>query len=51
MIEQIAEACVGALFGGLTVLCLMLLFLALCVVMKAIAFVLTTELDELKLPW
>jgi len=48
MIGLITEACLGALLGGLTVLGLMVLLLALMVVMRAIAFVLSTEFEELK---
>ncbi len=51
MIELIAEGCLGALLGALTVLALMVLFLALCVVMWAIVHVLSGDFEEvLKLP-
>jgi hypothetical protein len=36
----IAEMCLGALLGALTILCLMIVLLGLCVVCKAIAKVL-----------
>jgi hypothetical protein len=51
MIELVAQLCVAALFGALTVLGLMIVFLALCVVMRAIAYVLSCDFDKvLKLP-
>jgi hypothetical protein len=48
MIVLTATLCLAALLGALTVLGLMVLFLALCVVMRAIGFALSTEFDELK---
>ncbi len=51
MIELVAQLCVAALLGALTVLALMIVFLALCVVMRAIAYVLSTDFHKvLKLP-
>lgn len=50
MIYLIVQMCIGALLGALTVLGLMVVFLALCIVMKAIAYVLSTEANELNLP-
>jgi hypothetical protein len=47
MIFLIAETCIGALLGALTVVGLMIVFLALCVVMRAIAFVLSYDWDKL----
>ena len=49
MIDLVAEMCLGALLGALTVLCLMVLFLALCVVCKAIEKVLR-EIEDFTLP-
>jgi hypothetical protein len=46
MIGLIAEACVGALLGALTVLGLMVIFLALCVVMRAIGHVLSSDFEK-----
>ena len=42
MIELTAEGCVGAVLGALTVLALLVLYPALCVVRKAIGHVLWT---------
>jgi hypothetical protein len=43
--------CAGALLGALTVLALMLIFLALCAVMRAIAYVPSYDFEKmLKLP-
>jgi hypothetical protein len=51
MIELVARLCVAALLGALTVLGLMIVFLALCVVMRAIAHVLSYDFEKiLKLP-
>ena len=51
MIWQITEICLGALFGALTVVGLMIVFLALCTVVRAIGFVLSADFDDvLKLP-
>jgi hypothetical protein len=51
MMWLITEACLGALFGALTVLGLMIIFLALCVVIRAIAHVLSADFEKmLKLP-
>lgn len=51
MTELVAQCCVAALLGALTVLGLMVLFLALCVVMRAIAHVLSEDFHKvLKLP-
>jgi len=51
IIWQITEICLGALFGALTVVGLMIVFLALCIVVRAIGFVLSADFDDtLKLP-
>jgi hypothetical protein len=51
MIETVAQLCVAALLGALTVLGLMIVFLALCVVMRAIAYVLSDAFEwTLRLP-
>ena len=51
MIELIAEICVAAVCGAGTVLGIMVLFLALCMVMRAIAYVLSYDFEKvLKLP-
>jgi hypothetical protein len=51
MIELVAQVCGAALLGALTVLGLMVLFLAVCVIMRAIAFVLSYDFEKvLKLP-
>jgi hypothetical protein len=47
MIDLVAQLCVAALLGALTVLGLMIVFLAMCVVMRAIAHVLSYDFDEL----
>jgi hypothetical protein len=43
MIAFIAEGCLGALLGALTILTLTIVFLALCFIMKAIAYVLSVD--------
>jgi hypothetical protein len=48
MISLIADACAGALLGALTVLFLMLIFLALCLVMRGIAKVLSYDFDKIR---
>ena len=50
MIELVAELCVAALLAGLTVLGIMVLFLALCIVMRAIVAVIHADYREMKLP-
>lgn len=43
---QTAEICIAALLGALTVVGLMVIFLALCIVMRAIAYVLSYDFEE-----
>jgi hypothetical protein len=43
MIFEIAEVCIAALLGALTVVGLMIVFLALCAVMRGIALVLSYD--------
>jgi hypothetical protein len=51
MIELVAVLCVAPLLAGLTVLGIMVLFLAFCVVMRAIEYVLSYDFKKvLKLP-
>jgi hypothetical protein len=45
-VMQTAEICVAALLGALTVIALMVIFLALCVVMRAFAYVLSYDFEE-----
>jgi hypothetical protein len=46
MIELVAELCAAALLAGLTVFGIMVLFLALCVVMPAIAYLLSYDFEN-----
>jgi hypothetical protein len=46
MICYAPEIGFAAILGGLTVVALMLVFLCLCVVMKAIAYVLSYDLEK-----
>jgi hypothetical protein len=49
MIKLVAELCAAALLTGLTVLGIMALFLASCVVIRAIAYLLSYDFE--KMPW
>ena len=43
---QLTQIYLGALLGALTVLLLMVIFLALCIIMRAVAYVLSSVFDE-----
>jgi hypothetical protein len=46
MIELVAELCAAALLAGLTVLGITVLFLALCIVRRAIAYLLSYDFEK-----
>jgi hypothetical protein len=46
MILLIVQMCIGALCGAVTVLGLMMVFLALCIVMRAIGYVLSYDFEK-----
>jgi hypothetical protein len=50
MIWFIMEACLGVIFAGLTVIGLMIVFLVLCVIMRAVAHVLSCDFNDLLKP-
>jgi len=50
MIWFITEACLGAIFAGLTVAGVMIVFLVLCVIMRALAHVLSCDFEDLLKP-